>query len=150
MGRYLVPVPISMDAHGGGESLRGGWELSIGQVGAGGASLQSGVGHSWLRGGGLTACVCNGIPEQARGGRRPPGVCAAGLCALSRTNWDWPKELHDVLAPGTSVPAPGAPWLSISTEQRSSLHGHCSSHRSVRMEASYGLISLNTDATRVL
>lgn len=48
-----------------------------------------------------------------------------------------------VLAPSTTIPVPTA-------EQRPGFYRHYSSHRFIRMEASYGLISLNTDATCVL
>lgn len=81
----------------------------------------------------------------------PVGLWGAGRCALSHTLWEWPQELHDVLAPGTSVPTPAAPWLNVSAECGDRrFYGDYSSHCFIRMEASYGLISLNTDATCVL
>ena len=80
----------------------------------------------------------------------PEGLWGTGMRGPGPRHREWPQELRDALAPGTSVPAPAAPCSASLLSRDPRFYGHYSSHRFIRMETSYGLISLNTDATCIL
>lgn len=111
------------------------------------------TGQCWLEDCGITACV------QSRHMERSWGARVATLGSLDQNgqrSWavslpqELLQELGSVLAPGTMSLLLAALELSMSAEHsHHHFYRHYSSHCFIRMEASYGLVSLNTDATYV-
>ena len=135
-----VPGPSSLDGQGSGSCLMARMRVVV--------VLPSKVMWGTFGWGAVceTGCWNGQVVQHCLAGR-----WGTGMRALGCTHREWSQELRDVLVPGTSVPAPAAPWLSVSSEHGDrSFYRHYSTHRFIRTEASYGLISLNTDATCVL
>lgn len=107
----------------GRTQLAAGWADDDKSGWVGGASLLWDMGHPWL-------------------GDSPCMKLAAGVGVGC---WKRPA------ARSCTVSLPQAPVsLLLSVEQRPRFYRHYGSHHFIRTEASYGLISLNTDATCVL